>query len=289
MIIKPGMEFSVHIETITPELARYYLSLNTDNYRPVNKGTLQRYITEMKNKSWQTTGESITFYKRGVLKDGQHRLMACVESGEAFQAVVVVGIPDDATIADRGRARTTRETLAAASYSGDVIGNTATSAIWALITGSVITRIAVASGLMRTYYDKTPNLKLWETAASCVNAGPTRGKLTRRGNIAVAAYLLLKNGFDENVIKEFFDVVNRGVPNKGHDCSSALVLRRMLQSTVARGKDRELIFSATISAINDYAAGAYRKKNYTLNERHIKWLRDESRIECAELGIKEVK
>ena len=58
-------------ERITPEMAKEYLGMNTDNYRKLNNGRVLTYSADMKNGKWQMNGESIKFSENGALMDGQ--------------------------------------------------------------------------------------------------------------------------------------------------------------------------------------------------------------------------
>ena len=83
------------IITITPDMAKQYLEMNTSN-RPLSFGHVQNLARMMKEGLWVFNGDSICFDKEGVLIDGQHRLMACVRSNVPFKAVIVKGLPKEA-------------------------------------------------------------------------------------------------------------------------------------------------------------------------------------------------
>lgn len=100
----------VEVMTITPQIAAAWLKLNVAN-RKVRQTTVDRYARDMASGNWRFTGDSI---KRNgsKLQDGQHRLLACVQSGAPFETVVVTGIEDDAHAAiDAGVKRTLSDEL----------------------------------------------------------------------------------------------------------------------------------------------------------------------------------
>lgn len=83
---------------ITPDMASVMMERNTDDEwhnRPHSSRGLKRYVTAMK-RGWRLTGEPIIFSRSGRLLNGQHRLMACIESTSPFECLVVFGIDDDA-------------------------------------------------------------------------------------------------------------------------------------------------------------------------------------------------
>ncbi|NJL50559.1 MAG: hypothetical protein HC909_02430 [Blastochloris sp.] len=78
--------------TIRPLVeAPVMLEHNTGN-RSVMIATIRRYAADMKAGRWLNSGEPIIFSRSGILNDGQHRLMACVEAGVPFLSDVRFGI-----------------------------------------------------------------------------------------------------------------------------------------------------------------------------------------------------
>lgn len=79
------------IQTITPEIAEGWLSRNTHN-RHIRPTVTAAYARDMASGDWQLNGESIKIGSDGTLLDGQHRLLAVVESGASVEMLVVTGI-----------------------------------------------------------------------------------------------------------------------------------------------------------------------------------------------------
>jgi hypothetical protein len=66
---------------ITPAIAALMLQKNEGNRR-VRKDVVDKYANEMLNGRWmENTGETIKIAKDGTLVDGQHRLLALMQSG----------------------------------------------------------------------------------------------------------------------------------------------------------------------------------------------------------------
>lgn len=82
-------DVAVSIERITPSVAQSMLGANTHN-RDTNR--FETISKALKNGEWSLNGASIVFSDDGVLLDGQHRLIACVKTGIAFDTIVVRGI-----------------------------------------------------------------------------------------------------------------------------------------------------------------------------------------------------
>ena len=100
----------VKIETITPEVARAMLEMNTGNFRKPESSRVERYAREMRRGEWLMNGDSIRF-NGSVLLDGQHRLLAVVKSGVAIQSIVIRDLENVGHTLDRGRPRTVAQWL----------------------------------------------------------------------------------------------------------------------------------------------------------------------------------
>jgi hypothetical protein len=99
------------IETITPDRAEHYLSMNTRN-RPVSARRVKKIADAMQNGQWQENGDAIRISRSGVLLDGQHRLLAAKESGASFDSIVVEGLEDESFITiDTGKQRLASDIL----------------------------------------------------------------------------------------------------------------------------------------------------------------------------------
>jgi len=97
---------------VTPGLAAELLKRNADN-RPVSDLKVQHYAADMRAGRWSLNGEAIKVSKDGLLNDGQHRLLALIESNTP--TVLHFGFGFDRstrTTLDQGRARTASDYLA---------------------------------------------------------------------------------------------------------------------------------------------------------------------------------
>lgn len=99
------------LERITPETAAEMLKLNKNN-RPASP-TLVKFLTrEIKEGRWQINGDTITFADDRLV-DGQHRLMAVIESGMPISTFVVRGVASESFLTkDSGRKRSSSDALA---------------------------------------------------------------------------------------------------------------------------------------------------------------------------------
>lgn len=105
-------------KTIGPKEAKEMLERIHPKQRSVVKASVKRYTEAMKAGKWSLSPSGIVFDSQGFMVDGQHRLLAVVESGTT-QEFTVGYLPPGADMhcIDRGRSRTLGDIL---EISGDV-------------------------------------------------------------------------------------------------------------------------------------------------------------------------
>lgn len=98
--------FRVEVCNITPALAKELLDLNTANRNP-KVGHINTLVAEIKSGRWNPNGSTIVIGSDGVIKDGQHRLLAVVKAGIPIVSAVAYGLSNEVwkTI-DTGKTRT---------------------------------------------------------------------------------------------------------------------------------------------------------------------------------------
>lgn len=111
------MTIEAAVETIDPVSARDLLTNHNPKNRKVSTTTVALYTRQMKEGRWVLNGEGIMFDTKGDLLNGQHRLLACVESGVAFQTLVVRGLPSETIDSmDQHRKRSAGDVLGMHGY-----------------------------------------------------------------------------------------------------------------------------------------------------------------------------
>ena len=102
-------EMKVCIMDITPGKANELLCLNTNN-RNMRRSRVDLYTKDMINGNWKANGMPIVIGSDGELKDGQHRLQACVKSKKTLKNTLVVYLPkNQANCFDIGATRNTKD------------------------------------------------------------------------------------------------------------------------------------------------------------------------------------
>lgn len=92
--------------TISPEMAAWVLAERHPRNRRLISGLVDRLAGALTRGEWAANGETIIFDRDGNLRNGQHRLTACVATGIPLVTWVVFGV-DPAAFAtmDRGGVR----------------------------------------------------------------------------------------------------------------------------------------------------------------------------------------
>lgn len=98
------------IITLTPELAKELLKNNVGNRKLTNYKN--HYSMLMASGLWKENGEPIIVDSNGFVKDGQHRLNACIIANHSFKVPLITGVdPDVMDTIDTGKNRSLSDVL----------------------------------------------------------------------------------------------------------------------------------------------------------------------------------
>ena len=87
------MNFSIKPVTITPKYAEELLKMNTNNRR-VRQQKVDSLADSMRKGEWELSNDAITISEGNVLLNGQHRLLAVIQSGCTCPFILFTGAPD---------------------------------------------------------------------------------------------------------------------------------------------------------------------------------------------------
>ena len=92
---------------VSPEMAKEWLEKNNQKTnRKIDRKQVEKYKREIKSGNWMLNGDTIRFYISGTLADGQHRLIAIVETGITVLCSIIENVPDEAkSTIDVGKSR----------------------------------------------------------------------------------------------------------------------------------------------------------------------------------------
>lgn len=104
-----------HCEWIdwTPGLCQHAKDhwLGTHN-RTEKARAIVRYAADMLAGNWRKNGETMSFTDKGVIGNGQNRILACIKADTPFTSLVVFGVPHAEFLSmDQGRVRTPADLL----------------------------------------------------------------------------------------------------------------------------------------------------------------------------------
>lgn len=256
----------LEVKKITPDMAREMLEANTHNRR-LDAKTVSAYALDMKNGRWEIDSPTpITIGEDGVLKDGQHRLSAVVESGVPITFVVAT-VDSAVSIFDTQKVRTTNQWLRLNRGFDKSVSTP-------LVTGTARMHIDMGRDIKVTnteiaeYISKNEE-EFYLTNQIC-RSGSNGNSITRNVAVAHAVYCAIKCGVNVDILKEMMKTVNTGFYEKPSG-STAIVMRNhiindMPKASYHSGDKLELsgMFEGYIEA---YVAGkALQRKGRTSNK-----------------------
>lgn len=120
-------DMRIVVQDITPKKARELLAFN-DNNRTLRTKRVKVYASDMIAGNWKNNGVPIIVGDDGQLRDGQHRLKACVQSNKTLKNTIVVYLPkNQANCYDIGAARTVADIAKLGGYNSDPFYNNTTT------------------------------------------------------------------------------------------------------------------------------------------------------------------
>lgn len=243
-----------------PETASFALSRNPEN-RIIKKGIVRALAQDMSNDAFVCNGEPIIMSDCGHLNDGQHRLIAIVESGKTVRSNASFGYERDTrmSIDSTQAARTTADYLHM-----DGIDQSSDKAK----IGSVL-RMIEANGC----YNRTYNASRQSTQAFCFDnlediedamevVTQAGGKRLLNRQTLGALYILFKRGAGVEPARYFMEKLQTGVGLA--ETNVIWVLReRLIKEKGEKKKGRDHIdemMHLVIRAWNHYRSGTTTSK-----------------------------
>jgi len=216
------------VETVTPKKAELYLNKNSIN-RPLREGRVEKYSADMASGTWTACTAPIVFYENGDIADGQHRLYAIVESGQAQEFMVVRNFPRDAALnIDTGLPRSFTDNYSLAGNE-KIDTNIVGICRWAEWGTRDISRVPTNAELTEVLHKHMEAAKFADKHI--------RGRRLRRSNVGAAvvrAYYVEK---DTERLQRFCEIYKTGFAESASD-SAAIALRNhclMLSDKSMRG------------------------------------------------------
>jgi hypothetical protein len=242
----------ISLKTITPQVAANYLTKNTGN-RPVRKRKVNDLSNEMLAGEWRVNGDTIRM-NCTQLVDGQHRLMAVVQSGVTIDSFVADNVPFEVfpTI-DRVTPRSGADTLHVSGEVSVAMLASALGVVHRYLTGKLNDRTAISNSKMRELMDEHPDIR-----ESVKLANETK-KLLPNSIFAGLHYLFSRK--DQDQADHFMKTLVSGANLENGDPIYCL-RERMLKNTISRTKLSR--YDQTVLVIKAWNAYRLGHKIYAL-------------------------
>lgn len=248
--------------TWTPDMAKKVLETQNTHNRSISPKLVFTYAYLMKCGDWDENNlDPITINKDGVLENGQHRLSAVVKSGKDVRFFTVVNSEPTFGSFDRGRGRTTVDTININGFCGKISNS----------------HVAIANMILPRYGMRYRNdyivqeyiVANEENIRKAVNISGTGGHakyIMKKASAQTAIYQALRAGYKEDELRKFAEIVNSGFYDAAEQ-TSAIVLRNMLLNDLRLSsctQDKKIWTEGIVSAaLIDYKNKKNRKMPYT--------------------------
>ena len=255
-----GTQMNISTETVTPAIAREWLTHNIDNRSP-REASIESYAQDMLAGRWQLTGESIKFAEDGRLLDGQNRLMAVIKSGIPIETVVVRGLDPRSQIAmDGGIARTSGDALGFARQDGEskyLLGATSRNCLaWTMgwIKHSRQTIGAVSTSAIVEFVQTDPRIhQAVQLGSKYGRSGKARLTMPSPAPLGFFAWLATGRGATWEDVESFAADVSEARSDGAGDPRAAVIQRFMSAQT-----SRESLNTVSQTHIFSRGWNAYR-------------------------------
>jgi len=235
------------MKSITPAYALHMLKLNTSN-RPANIHHVKRLARQMALGRWKINGDTICMNGSRLI-DGQHRLMAIIESGCTIETLVVDGIESDAfDTKDIGKRRTAADTL---SVNGEINCKCLAAALAVInryMTGRMDQSVRYENNEIEELLEKYPDIR--ESVKVCLNA---KGLISQAVIVAFHYLFALK---DREAANYFVKGVIHGANLSEGDPEHTLRERLLRNSLSSRKMTSMSVAAITVKAWNAKRLGA---------------------------------
>lgn len=219
----------IEIEDITPSKAKYWLDNANTHNRSAAKKVVKAYADDMKAGRWEFTSQGISFYENGVLADGQHRLMAIVESGITVKMIVTYGLPTSAINGiDQHRVRAVHDVLTLNGGFGRI--DATDVATLRLCYSNMKSNAALAEKMLEDNYVELKKVKEMFGSKSSTLGGAL---------IRAAVLLALKDGQPEDELKEFVEVLLSGVTERLEHRTIIILRDAVMRGDFKKGGDSQ--------------------------------------------------
>ena len=272
---------NIRVVDVTPEYAKELLKLNTFNRRQ-KKGRVSMYASDMINGHWKANGVPIIIGSDNVLKDGQHRLSACIKANKTLKNVIIIKVPtEESACYDLGVARTITDTATFMGKEQYVFKNAKTMA--ALRTAFVFelgyTNGGVATSKPMLIKEAEKNIDSLVFINDYISGS---NKMKGIGVAGVWAAILnaYNSGYPHEKLENFCKVLTNGMTANKEDFPIITLRNYLLNNSGTAGSAAQFDkFMKTQNALHNYEKGVVTERCYSCKEIYYHYNNIDS-IEC---------
>jgi hypothetical protein len=233
---------------IDVDRAQALLARNPHN-RSIVGSAVSEWAQTIRQGRWTVNGETIIVADTGELNDGQHRLLAVVETGIPIQSLVVFGVPRESrTTVDCGQKRTAAHVLGMSGVPNSSLVAATIKILMNLDEGVAISTHRNAQ-VIKNALPRYPNLD------RSFAPGRRVGTQFRQSTAMCCALHYLFAQRDEELANAFFSTLADGTaPTKTHP--TALLRTRLIENLAGKAKlPMHEVAALFIKAWNAYRCG----------------------------------
>lgn len=232
---------------VTPALAKQWLEKNTNN-RNVNFAKVKKMAKDMREGHWDTTHQGIAIATDGTLVDGQHRLMAGVESGVTVRMNVTFNAPKSQHI-DSGNSRSMANRVQMSDYDMSWTDKTILSA------ANLIGRMFSGSNLSHEE-DLTEWLAKYRPQIEMVTSHIKRGSMRGLSSAGITAAMIVAaiNDVPEAYISKFLEVFYSGFTTNEVEHYAVMLRDDLIRNNTSKTGTQyaKYAFYRTANRLNQY-------------------------------------
>lgn len=249
---------AARVELITPAAAKTYLMSNTNN-RKVGGTNYGKIKASFIRGEWKLNGEAIKIATDGTILDGQHRLMACAETGVSFQTLIVTGLERETQdTMDTGKARTLSDVLTLHGYKN---GTAVAAAVVGIIKSekhslkTAFTSGGINSSIV-TIKESLDRLEMEPTIQESASEAKRFAKIGLQGRTGSVLHYVLTN-INADDAEHFFTKLRTGEGLVAGSPILALRSQLIANKSSMSNLPQTFIAALVIKAWNKYREGAY--------------------------------
>ena len=233
----------INVMDITPKRAAELLNKNVNN-RSLRMKRVALYKSEMLNNNWKSNGIPIIIGNDGELKDGQHRLKACIDANKTMKDVVVINLPKaQANCYDIGAQRSAKDIAKFEGLDETPFFRNLNmfAAVNIAIAGNAWTRSYSKINLIQEMQKHYDACEFVYNKIFCSVSSRNKAK-TRKSSIGAAIFNAYISGYDREKLERFCEVLTYGIVKEDTEQPIIMLRDNILSAQEYTKKERTKMY-----------------------------------------------